>query len=62
MHSLKKRSHYFFYSEKSNLKSLKEQKSANFQFKIIFKSEKSNLIEVLKSEQSKRKRFREKNT
>jgi hypothetical protein len=59
-HPLGKRNYCFFYLKKSNLEPLKEQESVNFQFKITFKLDFSNLIEVLKPEQSKQKRFREK--
>jgi hypothetical protein len=57
-HSLGKRNYCFFCLKKSNLEPSKEQESLNFQFKTIFKLEKSNLIKVLKPGQPKRERFR----
>jgi hypothetical protein len=62
LYPLNKRSHCFFYLKKTNFEPLKEQEPTDSNFKITFKLEQSNLNEVLKSEQSKQRRFRGKNT
>jgi hypothetical protein len=46
LYLLKKRSYYFFYFRKTNLEPLKEQESADFQFKIKAISREKYIIVV----------------
>jgi hypothetical protein len=62
LHPFGKRNHCFFCPKKSNLGSLKEQKTADFEFQTTFKLNQNNLTQGLKSEQLKREQIRGKRT
>jgi hypothetical protein len=62
LNPLGKKGRCFFYLKKSTLGPFKEQELTDSNFKITFKLDSSNLIEVLKLNQSKQKRFQGKQT
>jgi hypothetical protein len=62
LYPLKKRNYYFFCSKKSNIRPLKEQETARPQLQTTFQLNQNDLIEVVKSKEVKRERFRGKQT